>query len=96
LKRFEFKRGDTEGFVNYALAIEGIKFAVFIAEKDGMVKLSLRSKGNFKVNGIANKYFRGGGHMNASGGMSELSVNETITKIEKIIIEYKSELNKSN
>ena len=96
LKRFEFKKGDTEGFVNYALAIEGIKFAIFIAEKDGIVKLSLRSKGNFKVNGIANKYFSGGGHMNASGGMSELSVNETIKKVEKIIIEYKSELNKTN
>jgi phosphoesterase RecJ-like protein len=96
LKRFEFKKGDTEGFVNYALAIEGIKFATFIAEKDGMVKLSLRSKGNFKVNGIANKYFSGGGHMNASGGISELSVNETITKVETIINEYKSELNKTN
>jgi len=96
LKRFEFKKGDTEGFVNYALAIEGIKFAIFIAEKDGMVKLSLRSKGNFKVNRIANKYFRGGGHMNASGGISELSVNETITKVETIINEYKSELNKTN
>jgi len=96
LKRFEFKKGDTEGFVNYALAIEGIKFAIFIAEKDGMVKLSLRSKGNFKVNGIANKYFSGGGHMNASGGISELSVNETITKVEIIINEYKSELNKTN
>jgi phosphoesterase RecJ-like protein len=96
LKRFEFKKGDTEGFVNYALAIEGIKFAIFIAEKDGMVKLSLRSKGDFKVNRIANKYFMGGGHMNASGGISELSVNETITKVETIINKYKSELNKAN
>ena len=61
-----------------------------------MVKLSLRSKGNFKVNGIANKYFSGGGHMNASGGVSELTVNETIKKVETIINEYKSELNTSN
>ena len=96
LKRFNFKKGDTEGFVNYALAIEGIKFAAFIAEKDGLVKLSLRSKGNFKVNEIANKYFNGGGHINASGGISELSVNQTIIKIEKIINKYKSELNKTN
>ena len=96
LERFEFKKGDTEGFVNYALGIEGIKFAVFIAEKDGMVKLSLRSKGNFKVNGIANKYFKGGGHMNASGGTTEISVDETIKKVEQIIKKYKTELNKSN
>ena len=93
LKRFEFKKGDTEGIINYALAIEGIKFAAFIVEKEGIVKLSLRSKGNFKVNTIASKYFNGGGHMNAAGGISQVSVNATITKIEQIINDYKNELN---
>ena len=96
LEKFEFKKGDTEGIVNYALAIKGIVFAVFIAEKDGMVKLSLRSKGNFKVNEIANKYFSGGGHMNASGGISEVSVNDTIKIVEKIISDNKTELNNQN
>ena len=96
LKRFQFQKGDTEGFVNYALAIEGIKFATFIAEKDELVKLSLRSKGNFKVNEIANKYFSGGGHINAAGGISKVSVNETIKKIEQIINDYKNELNNQN
>ena len=85
LKRFEFKKGDTEGLVNYALSIQGINFATFIAEKDGMVKLSLRSKGNLKVNEIAGKYFSGGGHINASGGVSQVSVDETIKIIEGII-----------
>ena len=85
LKRFKFKKGDTEGLVNYALSIEGINFATFIAEKDGMVKLSLRSKGNLKVNEIAGKYFSGGGHINASGGVSQVSVDETIKIIEGII-----------
>lgn len=93
LEEFKFKSGDTEGFVNYALAIKGIRFATFIAEKDGLVKLSLRSKGTFKVNEIANKYFNGGGHTNASGGISQLSVNETIKKVEEIINEYNNELN---
>ena len=78
LKRFNFKKGDTEGIINYALAIKGIIFAAFIVEKDGITKLSLRSKGNFKVNEIAKKYFNGGGHINASGGVSQLSVKETI------------------
>ena len=96
LEQFNFKKGDTEGVVNYALAIKGIVFAVFIAEKDGMVKLSLRSKGNFKVNEIANKYFSGGGHMNASGGISEVSVNETIKIVEKIIKDNKTKLNNQN
>jgi len=96
LEQFNFKKGDTEGVVNYALAIKGIVFAVFIAEKDGMVKLSLRSKGNFKVNEIANKYFGGGGHINASGGISEVSVNDTIKIVEKIINHNKIELNNQN
>ena len=89
LKRFNFKKGDTEGIINYALAIKGIIFAAFIVEKDGITKLSLRSKGNFKVNEIAKKYFNGGGHINASGGASQLSVKETIKKLENIIKKIK-------
>ena len=85
LSDFGFKNGDTEGFVNYALAIKGIKFAAFIAEKEGIVKLSLRSKGDIKVNEIAKDHFNGGGHINAAGGISQVSVDETIIKIEKII-----------
>ena len=85
LERFNFQKGDTEGVVNYALSIEGIIFAVFIAEKEGVVKLSLRSKGSVKVNDIAKKYFQGGGHINASGGVSQVSVNKTIKKLEEII-----------
>jgi len=92
LNKFNFKKGDTEGVVNYALAIQGIRFAVFITEKEGMVKLSLRSKGSFKVNGIAKKYFNGGGHMNASGGVSDISVKETVQKVIGIFEEYKHEL----
>ena len=90
LNRFNFKKGDTEGFVNYALAIKGIRFATFIAEKEGLVKLSLRSKGSFKVNLIAKKYFNGGGHENAAGGVSKVSVDETIQHIMKIINKHKN------
>ena len=92
LARFNFKKGDTEGVVNYALAIKGIIFAVFIAEKEGKVKLSLRSKGDFKVNEIAKKYFSGGGHMNASGGISDRSVEGTVKKVIEVFEEYKNEL----
>ena len=92
LERFNFQKGDTEGVVNYALGIEGIMFAVFIAEKEGIVKLSLRSKGDFKVNEIAKKYFNGGGHMNAAGGISDVSVEETIEKLKDIFKEHKTQL----
>lgn len=93
LNKFNFKKGDTEGIINYALAIKGIIFAVLIVQRGDIVKLSLRSKGKFKVNLIANKYFQGGGHTNASGGISYLTVNETIKKVENIINIYKEELN---
>ena len=94
LKKFNFKKGDTEGIINYALAIKDIIFAAFIVEREGVVKLSLRSKGDFKVNIIANKYFNGGGHTNAAGGISSVNVHETIKKVEEIINNYKEELNK--
>merc|ERR1711934_1297682 len=74
LKKFNFKKGDTEGIINYALGIKDIIFAAFIVEREGVVKLSLRSKGNI----IANKYFNGGGHTNAAGGISSVNVHETI------------------
>jgi len=64
-----------------------------IVQRRDIVKLSLRSKGEFKVNLIANKYFQGGGHTNASGGISYLTVNETIKKVENIINIHKEELN---
>ena len=79
--------------VNYALSIEGIIFAAFIAEKEGIVKISLRSKGDFKVNEIAKKYFSGGGHMNAAGGISDVSIGETIEILKKIFEQYKTQLN---
>ena len=92
LSQFNFQKGYTEGIINYALSIKGIRFAVFIAEKEGLVKMSLRSKGNFKVNEIAKKYFNGGGHINASGGISNESIEKTIKKLENIFKEYKNEL----
>ena len=94
LKKFNFKKGDTEGIINYALAIKDTIFAAFIVERNNVVKLSLRSKGNYKVNEIAGKYFNGGGHENAAGGVSDSNVSKTIEKVKEIINEYKEELNK--
>ena len=70
-----------------------VVFAVFIAEKERKTKLSLRSKGDFQVNEIAKKYFNGGGHRNAAGGISDVSVEETIENLKDIFTEYKTQLN---
>lgn len=94
LDQFEYQKGDTEGFVNYGLSIENINFAaIFIEDKrQGIIKISLRSKGTFSVNEFSRKHFQGGGHTNAAGGKSELSLNETIAKFISILPSYKKDL----
>jgi phosphoesterase RecJ-like protein len=92
LKRFNYKKGDTEGIVNYALSIEGIRFSAFFVERDNEIKTSFRSKGDFNVNLFARKHFNGGGHANAAGGMSETTLDETIIKFISLLPDYKEEL----
>jgi len=91
-KQFEIKRGDTEGIVNFLLKMKHIKVAAFIMEQPTIVKISLRSKGDFSVQEIAQKYFRGGGHKNASGGASFIGLGATIRKFKEILPEYKEQL----
>ena len=85
LKQFEYQKGDTEGLVNYPLTMKGIKFSAFFTEMDGKVKISFRSKGKFDVNQFARTHFNGGGHINAAGGKSDLSLNDTISKFLEIV-----------
>ncbi|PCJ23593.1 MAG: phosphoesterase [Flavobacteriales bacterium] len=85
LKKFSFKKGDTEGLVNYLLSINGIKFAVLLTEKEDNISLSFRSKDDFHVNKIANHHFNGGGHIYAAGGMLETTLEEAIKKVEAVI-----------
>jgi phosphoesterase RecJ-like protein len=92
LDRFNYRTGDTEGIVNYALSIKGIVLAVLITEKKGEARLSLRSKGDFSVNEMARTYFSGGGHRNAAGGIHALPVEAVVDKIKSILPEYKGKL----
>jgi phosphoesterase RecJ-like protein len=92
LKRFNYKKGDTEGVVNYALSIKGIRLAAFFVERDGIVKISLRSKGDFNVNLFSREHFNGGGHANAAGGASELSLSDTVKKFTELLPSYKEQL----
>lgn len=89
LAKYNYRKGDTEGFVNIALSIKGMKAAVFLSEKDGLIKISFRSKGQDNpVNTLASEHFNGGGHINAAGGVSELSMEETIAKVKRLIPDY--------
>lgn len=97
LNQFNFQKGYTEGFVNYALSLKDVMFAaIFIEnEEQGIIKISFRSKGSFSVNHFSRNHFSGGGHTNAAGGRSELSMQETIEKFVNILPEYYNELIKN-
>ena len=90
LNRFQYQKGDTEGVVNYALSIEGISVAAFFVEREGIVKISFRSKGSFSVNQLARDHFNGGGHINAAGGVYGTKVKEAIEKFKSILPNYQS------
>jgi phosphoesterase RecJ-like protein len=92
LHEFNYKKGDTEGVVNYALSIKDVRFSAFFVERDGIIKISFRSKGKFDVNLFARRHFSGGGHANAAGGMSALSLPDTIAKFVALLPEYKKQL----
>ena len=91
LNQNNFKKGDTEGFVNYGLNLKGILFTVIMIEneQDKIIKMSFRSKGEFDVNQFAKKYFNGGGHVNAAGGISRLSLKETESKFLSVLEKIK-------
>ncbi|WP_417214629.1 DHH family phosphoesterase [Bizionia sp.] len=94
LNTYNYKKGDTEGFVNYALSLQNIIFAaIFIEDKqNNIIKISLRSKGDFSVNEFARAHFEGGGHTNAAGGKSDLSLPETVEKFISILPAYNNAL----
>lgn len=85
LIRFDIKTGDTEGLVNYPLSMLGIKLAVIVIDRDEERKWSFRSKGDVDVNTFARRFFNGGGHRNAAGGRSELSLEECVTYFKKVL-----------
>ncbi len=89
---FDIQRGDTEGIVNYLLKIKTVKMAAFIMEQPKIVKISLRSKGDFSVQEIARKHFKGGGHKNASGGFSFQPLETTLKRFKGVLPQYRDKL----
>ncbi len=90
LEKHNFKKGDTEGFVNFGLRIKDVYLSVIFIEDsfEEIIKVSFRSKGKIDVNKFSKKYFNGGGHKNASGGYSNGSIIETEKKFISSIKEF--------
>ena len=96
LKNFNYVKGDAEGFVNIPLSIKEVKFSAFFREDTNMIKVSLRSVGDFPCNKFASEYFNGGGHLNASGGEFYGTMQEAIDTFEKGLKKYESLLTANN
>ena len=90
----DFKKGDTEGFVNYGLSLKGVNFSCMMIENEneGKIKMSFRSQGNFSVDNFARNYFNGGGHLNAAGGVSTESLDKTIIRFKNALKNHIPEL----
>lgn len=89
--QFDYVKGDSEGFVNIPLTIKNVCFSGFFREdtEKGMIKISLRSVGDFPCNKVAAEYFNGGGHLNASGGEFTGTMEEAIALFEQALEKYK-------
>ena len=92
LARFNYQVGDTEGVVNYPLSMEKMVMSVLVTERQGVIRFSFRSKGDFSVHELAQKYFNGGGHTNAAGGTLCCSMEEALNRLHQILPEYKEML----
>ena len=92
LARFNYQVGDTEGVVNYPLSMEKMVMSVLVTERQGVIRFSFRSKGDFSVHELAQKYFNGGGHTNAAGGTLSCTMEEALERLHQVLPEYREML----
>lgn len=88
MRRYHFLQGDSEGFVNYPLTVGKVKMSAMFLAHHKFIRISLRSRGDVDVNDFARRYFNGGGHANAAGGKSFVSMEETIEHYKRSVEEY--------
>ena len=96
-KRFHFIKGDAEGLVNIPQQIKGLKLSISLREdtdKPNIVWVSLRSVDDFPCNKMAEEFFNGGGHLNASGGRINGTMEEAIATVNRAIEAYDTLLRK--
>ena len=80
--------------MNYPLMIDSVKMSVLITERQGVIRLSFRSKGDFSVHELAKNHFGGGGHTNAAGGTMNCTLNQAVEKLLEVLPQYKNLLGK--
>jgi phosphoesterase RecJ-like protein len=91
LRRFHFTKGDAEGLVNIPQQIKGLRLSISLredTEKERLVWVSLRSVDDFPCNEMAERFFNGGGHLNASGGRLNCTVDEAVETVRRAIVAF--------
>ena len=97
MRRFHFNKGDAEGLVNEPLRIRGQRLVISLREetdKDRLILVSLRSVDDFPCNEMAERFFNGGGHRNASGGKLFCTIDEAETVVRDAILAFADRLKK--
>jgi phosphoesterase RecJ-like protein len=95
LKQFHFVKGDAEGLVNMPLQIKGLKLSISLredTERENLVWVSLRSVDTFPCNKVAEQFFNGGGHLNASGGRVYGSIDDAVKLVKEALQTFEEEL----
>ena len=87
-RNYDIQRGDTEGIINYLMMLKSVHVGALVTNQPSIIKLSLRSKGDFSVQRICKEHFNGGGQRNASGGSSKQTLEETINKLKEVVPKY--------
>ena len=88
LKSNNYKDGDLEGLVNYALSISGARMGILFSERDDKIRISFRSVGDYSANRFARTFFEGGGHENAAGGVYNGSLENAVKHLIKSLNEF--------
>ena len=93
-KRFHFIKGDAEGLVNIPQQIKGLKLSISLREDSDkpIIWVSLRSVDDFPCNLMAEQFFNGGGHLNASGGRINGTMDEAVETVNKALQAYADKL----
>ncbi len=88
LRRFNFRLGDSEGFVNYPLSIRDLALSAMLIQNRHFIRISLRSRPDVDASEFARRYFDGGGHKNAAGGKSHDDMATTIERFKTAVKEF--------
>jgi len=95
LKKFHFVKGDAEGLVNMPLQIKGLKLSISLredTERENLIWVSLRSVDAFPCNKVAEQFFNGGGHLNASGGRVYGTIDDAVKVVKEAFQTFEEEL----